>query len=125
MNAFLNALLNAVIDAVAKLPKWALIIIMAAPAYIAFGYMAYNKEPTKQVIVGHNEVAVVIDPDLTNCEERGIVSEVASGCVLNRMLTSGIHGIPESHRVEVYTLEVLNFEFRINSAIVKDVGVTQ
>jgi hypothetical protein len=106
---------------IARFPKWALIIIMAIPAYAAFGYMAYNKEPTKQVIVGHNEVAVVIDPDLTNCEERGIVSEAASGCVLNHMLTSGIHGIPESHHVEVYTLEVLNFEFRINSATIKAV----
>ena len=113
--------MSAFIDSVAKLPKWALIIIMAAPAYIAFGYMAYNKEPTKQVVVGHHEVALVIDPDLTNCEERGIVREIASGCVLNRMLTSGIHGIPESHHVEVYTLEVLNVESRIHSAIIKAV----
>jgi hypothetical protein len=109
------------ISTVGRLPKWSLVLIMVIPVYIFFGLMAYNKEPTKQVSVGHNEVAVVIDPDLTNCEERGIVSEVASGCVLNRMLTSGIHGIPESHHVEVYTLEVLNFEFRINSATIKAV----
>jgi hypothetical protein len=98
-----------------RLPKWALIMIMAAPAYIAFGYMAYTKEPTKQVFVGYNEAAVVIDPDLTNCEERGIVSEASSGCVLNRFLGTGIHGIPESHRVEIYSLEVQTFEWTVKS----------
>lgn len=90
-----------------RLPKWALIIIMAAPAYIAFGYMAYTKEPIyvyseqlQEIAIGADEVGVMRDRDFTLCEERGGIV-AGSGCILNHTLQAGLHRIPITYDVEI------------------------
>ncbi len=102
---------------IGKLPRWALIIIMAVPVYTAFGYMAYNKEPIyvyseqiKEITIGANEVGVMLDSDFTLCEERGgIVGE--SGCILQHTLKTGIHRIPITYDVEIRDTSVQTWEY--------------
>ena len=109
--------MNAFIAAVAKLPKWSLIVIMAIPAYAIFFYMAYNKvpvyaysEPTQEVTIGADEVGVMRDRDVTLCEERGgIVGK--SGCFLQFALVTGRHRIPITYDVEIVDTSVQTWEF--------------
>ena len=105
------------VDTVAKLPKWSLIVIMAIPAYAAFFYMAYNKEPIyvyseqiQEITIGADEVGVMRDRDVTLCEERnGTVGK--SGCFLQFTLTTGRHRIPITYDVEIVDTSVQTWEF--------------
>ena len=105
------------VDTVAKLPKWSLIVIMAIPAYAAFFYMAYNKEPIyvyseqiQEITIGADEVGVMRDRDFTLCEERnGIVA--TGGCILQHTLETGRHRIPITYDVEIMDTGVQTWEF--------------
>jgi len=109
--------LNAFIAAVAKLPRWGVIVIMAIPAYAIFFYMAYNKEPIyvyseqiQEITIGADEVGVMRDRDVTLCEERnGIVGD--SGCFLQIVLKAGRHRIPITYDVEIMDTSVQTWEF--------------
>ena len=90
---------------------------MAIPAYAAFGYMAYNKEPIyayseqiKEITIGANELGVMRDRDLTLCAERdGIVGK--GGCYLRHTLKTGIHRIPITYDVEIVDTSVQTWEY--------------
>ena len=102
------------------------LVILAILVFVVTIIIYSNEifEDNQQISVGDNEVAVMIDPDLTDCESRGIVSEVASGCVLSRLLTDGHYSIPASYRVEIVSLDIQKFEWKINigSATIKEVS---
>jgi len=102
------------------------LIILAMLVFVV-SIIIYSNEifgTNQQVSVGDNEVAVMIDPDLTDCDSRGIVSEAASGCVLTNLLTSGHYSVPASYRVEIVSLDIQKFEWkiRIGFATIKEVG---
>ncbi len=102
-----------------RLPKWALIMIMAAPAYLTFGYMAYNKdliyvhaEKLREVTIGADEVGVMRDRDVTLCEERGGVV-ASSGCIIQHPLKTGIHRIPITYDVEIVDTSVQTWKWEV------------
>ena len=109
--------MNAFIAAVAKLPKWALPIIMALPA-LTLLIVGLNKEPIhgyseqiQDITIGANEVGVMRDRDFTLCGERGgIVGK--SGCILQPVLKAGIHRIPITYDVEVMDTRTQTWEFK-------------
>lgn len=105
------------VNLVGRIPKWVLVAIMVVPAYIAFGYMAYNKEPIytyseqiQEIIIGADEVGVMRDRDFTLCEERGgLVGN--SGCILSHTLVTGTHRIPITYDVEIMDTSVQTWEY--------------
>ena len=67
-------------------------------------------EQIQEITIGTNEVGVMIDRDLTLCEERGgMVGK--NGCIFDRPLKTGKHRIPITYDVEIMDTGVQTWEF--------------
>lgn len=100
--------MDALMNFFMRVPKWTLPIIMVAPTIVLLCYLKATEiagPEYQQVSIGSQEVALIIDPEVDGCVERGGQLMLGNdGCMLPRILGPGVHTVRADYRIEKWDM---------------------